>query len=125
MFLSLSLSLSLSLTHTHSLSLSRSVCLSIYTRALHGSESLRKGRKDAQIRLRFTLHSRNYRGRLLLLVLWLLVLLVGMACVLGRVCAAVLSFVLVLCYTWFHTTSLALSIMAMLMIALSFPVRSP
>ena len=35
---------------------------------------------------------------------------------------ALLSFFLVLLYTWFHTTSLVLSIMAMLMIALSFPV---
>ena len=35
---------------------------------------------------------------------------------------ALLSFALVLLYTWFHTTSLCLSLMAMLMIALSFPV---
>ena len=35
---------------------------------------------------------------------------------------ALSSFFLVLLYTWFHTTSLLLSVMAMLMIALSFPV---
>eukprot|EP01043_Picozoa_sp_COSAG02_P052230 COSAG02_NODE_5594_length_4201_cov_51.406047_1_plen_1269_part_10 len=35
---------------------------------------------------------------------------------------ALSSFVLVMLYTWFHTSSLVLSVMAMLMIALSFPV---
>lgn len=40
----------------------------------------------------------------------------------GDVVLALSSFVLVLLYTWFHTSSLVLAVMSMLMIALSFPV---